>query len=75
MRNVSNAAISNFERVWDKLAAAGTCDERFGMEYARLYKQWVTADQHEDPEVFIKREANKPSPKEHHAPKKNAHGK
>ena len=48
-----------FVSCWDCLAEEGQCDERGGMEYSRVLREWVLAGEPRDCERFIREHANR----------------
>lgn len=49
---------SEFYRTYDRLSDSGICDGAGGMEYRRVYMEWVEAGSPKNIAAFIKRGAN-----------------
>lgn len=47
-----------FNKIWDKLEEVGKCDGRGGMEYKRVYSEWLDKERPPDIESFIIERAN-----------------
>ena len=49
---------TRFDCVWDRLSEKGACDTRGGMEYRRVWDEYLEAECPDEVETFIRRRAN-----------------
>ena len=49
---------TDFWLAWRRLSVLGACDAHGGMEFRRVYSAWLVAGRVDEPEAFIRREAN-----------------
>lgn len=51
--------VTTWLAVWERLADQGACDAPGGKEFGRLLAEWLKGGPSEEPESFIRREANR----------------